>query len=209
MIRVLSGTVLSVESDVIILDVAGFGLEVFATGTLIAAAVAGEFLRCSAYLQISEAGAVVFGFSDDIERALFLEVTQVKTMGGKLSISLLRHLDAAAVVSAIMTEDFTRLAVPGIGAKRAERICFELRSKVEKKFADIVSGEMPASKGREALVSGVILGLVGLGFSQSEAIRAVEIARSAARDEDAKTILTEENLMKSALALLQKASDSR
>ncbi len=209
MIRVLSGTVLSVEPDVIILDVAGFGLEVFATGTLIASASTGEFLRCSAYLQISEAGAVVFGFSDDTERSLFLEITQVKTMGGKLSISLLRHLDASAIVSAIMAEDFTRLAVPGIGAKRAERICFELRSKVEKKFADLASGAVSASPGRESFVSGVIIGLVGLGFSQSEAIRAVEAARAAARDGEGETPLTEESLMKSSLALLQKASGNR
>jgi Holliday junction DNA helicase RuvA len=199
MIRSLSGTVLSIVEDVICLDVSGFGIDVYATGSLISSAAAGERLQCPAYLQISDAGMAMFGFSDETERALFLEITQVKTMGGKLSIALLRHLDAFAIISAIMSSDTSRLSVPGLGAKRAERICFELRSKIEKKFASLAAGAAPAHIGGS--VDGeVIGGLAGLGFSQSEAARAVSLCRS----DGGERAWTEEDLLMSALGRLQR-----
>ena len=200
MIRSLSGTVRAVDGDFICLDVAGFGLEVYATGSLLARARVGEFLTCVAYLQVTDAGMALFGFSDEVERALFLEVTQVKTMGGKLSIALLRHLDVESIVAAILAEDHSRIAVPGLGPKRAERICFELRAKVEKKIAPLIGAQVPAISGRGSIDGAVVMGLTGLGFSQSEAVRAV----SACRAEDTDRLWTEEELMKSALGLLQR-----
>ncbi|MDR3076124.1 MAG: Holliday junction branch migration protein RuvA [Synergistaceae bacterium] len=199
MIRCLSGTVLSVDDEMICLDVAGFGIEIFATGSLMASAAEGERLQCLAYLQVSDAGMAMFGFSDETERALFLEITQVKTMGGKLSIALLRRLDARSIISAIMASDPARLTVPGLGAKRAERICFELHSKIEKKFAGFADGASPMKTGGS--VDGeVIGGLVGLGFSQGEASRAVALCRA----EGGECAWAEEDLMMSALGRLQR-----
>lgn len=199
MIRSLTGLVLANDGDAIVLDVAGFGLEVFATGQLLSSAVVGESLTCRAYLQVTDSGMSLFGFADEVERALFLELTQVKTMGGKLSIALLRHLDAGAVVAAILADDVNRLAVPGIGPKRAERICFELRSKVEKKFAQLASGA-PVAGRRGSVDSEVVSGLVGLGFSQSEAVNAVASTRAS----DPDRAWAEDELMMSALSKLQK-----
>ncbi|MDR1133914.1 MAG: Holliday junction branch migration protein RuvA [Synergistaceae bacterium] len=199
MIHSLRGTVLSVGDETIRLEVAGFGLEVYASGSLLARSVAGKELSCLAWLQVSDAGMSMFGFSDESERSLFLELTQVKTMGGKLSISLLRHLGAGAIVSAIMASDASRLAIPGLGPKRAERICFELRPKIGKKFAHLASGgtEIKAS----VSVDGeVISGLVGLGFSQGEAAHAVNLCRSEGGDRE----WSEEDLMMSSLVRLQR-----
>ena len=199
MIRSLSGTVISIDEESICLDVAGFGIEIFVTGTLLSSAVVGGSLRCLAYLQISDSGMAMFGFSSETERALFLELTQVKTMGGKLSITLLRRLSAQDVITAIMSSDPSRLSVPGLGAKRAERICFELRSKIEKKFPSL------SESGAQINITGsadgeVIGGLMGLGFSQAEASRAVALCRSESGDSE----WTEEDLMMSALNRLQR-----
>jgi Holliday junction DNA helicase RuvA len=199
MIRRLSGVVLSVDDEVICLDVSGFGIEVYATGSLLASAAEGENLRCLAHLQVSDAGMAMFGFSSETERALFLELTQVKTMGGKLSIALLRHLQARDVIAAITSQDPSRLSVPGLGAKRAERICFELASKIEKKFAALADGGAPRTGGGSA-DGEVIGGLVGLGFSQAEAARAVALCRAEGGDR----AWTEEDLMMSALGRLQR-----
>jgi Holliday junction DNA helicase RuvA len=120
-------------------------------------------------------------------------------MGGKLSMALLRHLDAGAIVSAVMASDATRLAVPGLGSKRAERICFELRPKIEKKFAHLTSGGAEIKPGGSA-DGEVISGLVGLGFSQGEAARAVRLCRSGDADRE----WSEEDLLMSSLARLQR-----
>jgi Holliday junction DNA helicase RuvA len=201
-IRSLSGTVTAVGDECVTLDVSGFGLEVFASGSLLANAARGSFLTCAAYLQVADSGMTLFGFSDMEERALFIELTQVKTMGGKLSIALLRHLDAHAVVQAIISGDSSRLAVPGLGPKRAERICFELKSKAQKKFGSMLSA--PGSGQGEgvmgSLESGIVAGLVGLGFSHGEALRSI----SSSKAESPGREWTEEELMKSALAKLQR-----
>ncbi|MDR1472801.1 MAG: Holliday junction branch migration protein RuvA [Synergistaceae bacterium] len=199
MIRSLCGTVISVDAEAICLDVSGFGVEVFASGSLLASARAGDMLRCQAYMQVSEAGATLYGFSDDTERALFLEMTQVKTMGGKLSIAVLRHLDAETVIGSIISGETTRLAVPGVGAKRAERICFELKPKVEKKFGSLAGRDVRA--GAPGTGDGaVIMGLMGLGFTQGEASRAITLCRSEAGER----ALGEEELMMAALNRLQR-----
>jgi Holliday junction DNA helicase RuvA len=206
-IRSLSGTVTAVGDEYIALDVSGFGLEVFASGSLLSKAVAGEFLTCAAYLQVTDSGMALFGFSDERERALFLELTQVKTMGGKLSIALLRHLDVETIVQAIIAEDSSRLAVQGLGPKRAERICFELKSKAQKAqkgFGAILGapGLARTAGGSGSLDSGVAAGLVGLGFSQSEAFRAI----SSCKAEFPEREWTEETLMMSALTKMQRIS---
>lgn len=201
MISSLRGKVTAIYADSITLDVSGFGLEVFVTKSLLASgAVVGEELVCFAYLQISDAGLSLFGFSDERERALFMELLQVKTMGGKLSITLLRHLGTEEILQAIGSGNSGILGVPGLGPKRAERICFELRDKLAKKFPGLLSGET-AGFSRASLDVTVSDALSGLGFSQSEAARAISLAKSnAAMDAE----WTEENLLKAALGVLQR-----
>ncbi|MDR1481807.1 MAG: Holliday junction branch migration protein RuvA [Synergistaceae bacterium] len=200
MIRSLSGRVISIEDDVICLDVSGFGLEVFGSGALMAQANAGDLMTCAAYLQASDSGMTLFGFADETERALFLEITRVKTMGGKLSIALLRHLGADEIISAILTGDSARLAVPGLGPKRAERVCFELRSKMEKKFAFTKGVDVRLAR-RSSVDSGVMDALAALGFTRSEAVSAL----SACKAEAGERTWTEEELMKAALVRLQRS----
>lgn len=200
MINSLRGTVTAIDRDSITLDVSGFGLEVFVTKSLLGGASAGEELTCSAYLQVSDAGLSLFGFSNERERALFMELLQVKTMGGKLSIALLRYLGTEEILQAISSGNAGLLSVPGLGPKRAERICFELKDKLAKKFAgqfeSIESGL--SSLSLDVTVSDA---LFGLGFSQSEASRAISASKAAAPPDRQ---WTEEELLQTALGVLQR-----
>lgn len=201
MINSLRGRVTAIEADSITLDVSGFGLEVFVTKSLLAGgAEIGEELTCCAYLQISDAGLSLFGFSNERERALFMELLQVKTMGGKLSITLLRHLGTEEILQAITSGNAALLGVPGLGPKRAERICFELKDKLTKKFAGLPEGGGTDLAGVSLDVT-VADALSGLGFTQSEAARAISMTRAGAASD---TKWTEEDLLKAALGVLQK-----
>lgn len=199
MINSLRGRVLAVYTDTITLDVSGFGLEVYVSRSLLGQAAVGEELSCLAYLQISDAGLSLFGFSTERERILFLELLQVKTVGGKLAITLLRQLDAEQILQAIISSSPAMLTVPGLGAKRAERICFELKNKIAKKFADIDAGA--ASSSDSSFDAFVMDALIGLGFSQSEAARAVALSKSNGEPDAA---WTEESLLKASLSVLQR-----
>ena len=186
MINFLRGTLAEISKESIIIDVSGFGVEVYPTKALLASAVVGEEIKCRTYMQVSDAGIAMFGFANETERDFFMELLHVKTIGGKLAIMLMRYLDLA-------------LSVPGLGAKRAERICFELKSKVEKEFASIgaeISGGAPSS-----FDSFVAEALAGLGFSHGECARAIATAKAQAEDD---TSWTEETLLKAALGILQR-----
>ena len=130
MINFLRGTLAEISKESIIIDVSGFGVEVYPTKALLASAVVGEEIKCRTYMQVSDAGIAMFGFANETERDFFMELLHVKTIGGKLAIMLMRYLDLARIVEAIKAGNVSALSVPGLGAKRAERICFELKSKV-------------------------------------------------------------------------------
>ncbi len=202
MIETLQGKVISVTNDAIILDVAGFGIKVLATGSLIRSVTIGDDLFCYTYFQVSAAGVSMFGFFSERERDLFEELVKVKTVGGKLAITILRHLDAEDILKAITLGNTTILSIPGLGTKRTERICFELKPKIAKKFPDIdLSGNTGVAQSNFSLDKFVMDALTGLGFTLSESMRAVSLAKAASEND---IDWTEEKLLKASLSILQR-----
>jgi Holliday junction DNA helicase RuvA len=121
-------------------------------------------------------------------------------VGGKLAVTLLRHLDTDQILKAIASGSSAMLTVPGLGAKRAERICFELKNRIAKKFSEIAGVGEQGSKDR-ASDSFVLEALTGLGFTQGEAVRAISRARAEAGPDAS---WTEEDLLKTSLSLLRR-----
>ncbi|MDY2984017.1 MAG: Holliday junction branch migration protein RuvA [Synergistes jonesii] len=198
MINFLRGTLASIEKESIVLDVSGFGVEIYPTRALLASAALGEEMKCLAYMQISDAGLSMFGFASQEEKDFFLELLQVKTVGGKLAIALMRYRDLGSIIDAIRNGNVSTLSVPGLGAKRAERICFELKAKIEKKFVGLSAVGISAGASFDSSVTDA---LSGLGFSHGECARAIAMAKAQAED-DVKW--SEESLLKASLGILQR-----
>ena len=77
---------------------------------------------------------------------------------------------------AIVSEDVKALAkAPGIGNKTAQRLILDLKDKID--MADVLPAQFAAAEGPEISAGGVakeaIEALVALGYSQTEANRAV------------------------------------
>lgn len=189
MIGYLRGRVLSLQPEYILLDVNGVGYEVICSGAAFAnlsGVKKGEEGEVYTYLQVSEQGVALYGFSDLKEKELFLRLTSVQGVGAKLAIAALSSLRPADLAEAIYTADVKRLtAVKGLGKKTAERIVLELHGKIS---ADEILGE--AGEARPAALPGsqadddAVAALMNLGFTRQESARAVERAR----DAGAKTI---------------------
>jgi Holliday junction DNA helicase RuvA len=154
--------------------------------------------RIQTFLLVNESGISLFGFADDEERRLFLELLAVKGIGGRMAMSLLRAEPPGRLIRAILSSDLGTLTrVPGVGKKTAERLCFELRERLAKSFPSFSRDETePASSpaGNEVLDA-----LVGLGFSRHEASAAVRTALS-----QAGSGAREEEILESALRLLNR-----
>lgn len=202
MIRSLFGEVLSVTEASVLLDVNGLGFDLPCSRGALALCSPGARVRLTTYLQISEAGAALFGFADETERELFLKITTIKGIGGRTGMAILSVLSADEVVRAVSLADvdtFTR--VPGVGRKTAERLCFELKNSLSKEFTSTLrttEGNVPRSRVADTVGDA----LNALGFSRSDANAALAMVHAAMGEDYDK--MSEEVLLKAALKELQR-----
>jgi len=198
MIRSLSGEVLSVTDKSVILDVNGLGFDILCSRVALGMCLVGERARLTVYLQISEAGAFLFGFANEAERELFLKITSIKGVGGRTGMTILSVMSADEIVCAVSFADVGAFArVPGIGKKTAERLCFELKNALPREFSVT---PMTAVAGR--VTNTVADALRSLGFSQADATAALNLVQAALGDDFEK--MNEEKLLKAALKELQR-----
>lgn len=171
--------------DYVLLETNGVGYEVICSGAAfskLSNVKAGEEGEVYTYLQIKEDGISLYGFTDILEKELFLKLTSVQGVGAKMAMAILSSLRRSEVSEVIATADSKRLsAVKGVGKKTAERIILELHGKIsadELLSADASVGAreraLPLKEDDEAVSA-----LMGLGFSKQESVRGVERAKSA------------------------------
>ena len=203
MLRSLYGQVLQVQEDVVVLEASGLGFEIQCSRRAAESCVEGDMARVQTFLLVNESGISIFGFADDEERRLFLELLAVKGVGGRMAMTLLRADAPQVLIKAILSSDMAMLTrIPGIGRKTAERLCFELKDRLSKDFP-ILSGALAGSF-QQLGGNEVIEALLGLGFSRSEASGAVRSALAQA-GEGAR----EEEILESALRLLNRIKGER
>ncbi|SDU34069.1 Helix-hairpin-helix domain-containing protein [Gordonia westfalica] len=112
-------------------------------------------------------------------------------------MATLAVLEPDALRRALADSDTKALtSVPGIGKRVAERLCVELRDKVDRPAPETATGAVGAGGIREQVAEA----LVGLGFTAGPAEKAVIAVLADDPDADASTAL------RRSLAMLGKAS---
>jgi Holliday junction DNA helicase RuvA len=169
MISLLSGTVRSINSDRIVVEVGGFGLTVLVTPATTTQLTLGSQIQLFTSLVVREESLTLFGFINEESRALFELVQTVSGIGPKVALSILGALTPEDLGRAIAQEDIASIEkVPGIGRKGAQRLILELKGKLsDLSTAAQYKGHQPAW--REQLASA----LVSLGFSPKESDAAI------------------------------------
>jgi Holliday junction DNA helicase RuvA len=205
MIRSLCGEVLSATNTSVILDVGGLGLEILCSRGALALCSPGNSARLTTYLQISEAGAFLFGFANETERELFLKIISIKGIGGRTAMTILSVLSADEIIRAVSLADVNTFErVRGIGKKTAARLCFELKSLISREFTSALPVGLSASVSRVS--DTVVDALRSLGFDQADAAAALDLVRAALGEDFEK--LDEEKLLKAALKELHQGHRS-
>lgn len=129
------------------------------------------------YLNVRENGIDLFGFSTMAETNCFKLLTSVSGVGPKVGIAILSELPPDKIMLSIISNDAKSLTrAAGVGPKLAQRIILELKDK---------AGKQELSQGLEGIsevmgqadgggdISEAMAALVVLGYSQSEAAKAV------------------------------------
>jgi Holliday junction DNA helicase RuvA len=184
----LSGTVLDLRTDRLVLDVNGVGYDLaIPLGTFSALPPAGERAVVYVHTHVREDALSLFGFATREEKYVFERLLSVSGIGPRVALTVLSGLPLPDLVRAIATQNARILAtIPGVGKKLAERLGLELKEKL----AGFGAGAgVPASGGKASAVEDAVGALENLGYKLVQAEQAVEKAVKDVGIEDLNKIL--------------------
>jgi holliday junction DNA helicase RuvA len=206
MIASLSGRLKHRDAGRVVIETGGVGYEVsIPLATYYRLPTLGAPVALEIRQVVREDSLTLYGFFTRAEKQAFDLLMLVQHVGPKLALAILSVLSPDELVSAIAREDVERLdAVPGVGAKVAERVVRELRDKtaelklVASERVEELDGAADGAEGGAAELDDAVSALVNLGYKPIQARRAVDAA--AARGGGAKREL--EVIIRESLAVL-------
>jgi len=180
MIAHLRGRLISKHPNQAIVEAAGVGYDVTITvPTFSDLPALGAEVALHIHTHVREDAIALFGFLRADEKQLFEKLITVSGIGPKLAITILSGMPTADMVGAIRSNDFARLTrIPGIGKKTAERMCVELRDKLD------AFGAPQTAAPVSAIEEDVISALTNLGYQRAVAEKCVERAVASAGREN-------------------------
>ncbi|MGB7417213.1 MAG: Holliday junction branch migration protein RuvA [Thermosynechococcaceae cyanobacterium] len=179
MIGYLNGTVVSLQPGkrtVLTLEVnqVGYDLQV-PTRIRQQLPAGGEPMQIFTHLQVREDQLTLFGFASAAERDLFRQLVAVSGIGPQLALALIDALGLQELVQAIVSSNTRLLSkTPGVGAKTAERIALELKTKLSewRDQAGLTTAPLAGPVG--TVQEDVEMTLLALGYSTQEVMQALQ-----------------------------------
>lgn len=172
MIGHLSGRLVHKQPPFLLLDVGGVGYELEAPMTTFYDLPEDDRqVSLFVHLVVREDAQLLFGFSDQPQRALFRRLIRINGVGPRVALAILSTLSAGQFIACIHREDVPALTrVPGIGKKTAQRMILDLRDRID--TLGPMDGGIP-SAGEPGSVQDAIGALLALGYKAADANRAV------------------------------------
>jgi Holliday junction DNA helicase RuvA len=170
MIGRLTGILLEKNPPQILIEAGGVGYELeVPMSTFYNLPATGERVTLHTHLLVREDAHLLYGFGSQPERRAFRRLLKISGVGARTALAVLSGLSVAELVDAVTMQETARLVkIPGIGNKTAERLLLELKDKLSVDLGSgTVSRAAPAS-------SDVINALLGLGYSEKEALNVVK-----------------------------------
>ena len=196
MIDQISGKIISINDNYVVLGVGGLGIKVNISANFASKLVNEDLITLVTYLNVREDALDLYGFKNDSERNLFLMLISISGIGPKLAVSILSGVELDELKSNILSGDIQSLtSIPGVGAKTAKRIIIELKDKLSKTTTTELGFEDDFSS---KISKDVLSALVGLGYSESMATEVIK------RINTAKSNKSLESLIKESLKILNK-----
>lgn len=194
MIGRLRGTIAAIGEGQALIDVQGVGYLVHAGSRTLGRLSVGEPAELHVETQMSESAIRLFAFVSGEERAWFSRLQDAPGVGARIALSILDALTTSQLMDAIALNDTAAISrANGVGKKLAERIVTEFKGKPppmglfgSSLSPSTITPAVSLSGARSAAVSA----LVNLGYTQSDASRAVaQAARDVGEDAGESTLI--------------------
>ena len=189
MIDQISGKIISINDNYVVLGVGGLGIKVNISANFASKLVNEDLITLVTYLNVREDALDLYGFKNDSERNLFLMLISISGIGPKLAVSILSGVELDELKSNILSGDIQSLtSIPGVGAKTAKRIIIELKDKLSKTTTTELGFEDDYSSN---ISKDVLSALVGLGYSESMATEVIKRINPAKSDKSIESLIKE------------------
>lgn len=182
MITYLRGEVAAVYEGRVVLDVNGVGYQIYVSARDAADMPrTGEEVKIHTYMSVSEDAMRLYGFLSEDDLNVYKTMITVSGVGPKAALGILGTLSANDIRFAVFSDDFKAISrAPGVGPKTAKKLILELKDKLKLEDAlgnlqqeDIPAAGPAAAAAADAEINDAVQALVALGYSSSEALRAV------------------------------------
>ena len=174
----IKGTLEETGEDYIVVEAGGIGYQIFTTGqTFQYLSSMGEEVKVYTYLHVREDAMILFGFLTKDDLFVFRLLLGVSGIGPKGALAILSVMTTDDLRFAVLGDDAKAIAkAPGVGAKTAQRLILELKDKLSLEDAfeqKMEKNDNPVQNKAKGAKNEVIEALVALGYSSSEALKAL------------------------------------
>lgn len=191
MIAFIRGTVADLTENAVILETGQIGYEIFMTGTDMDKGIRiGDEVKIHTYFHVREDVMQLYGFLSKDDLQVFKLLLGVNGVGPKGAIGILSGITADELRFAVLSDDVKTISkAPGIGKKTAQKLILELKDKLKLEDAfelKLAHQQEEVSAGRAAIHDGhkeAVEALVALGYSNTDALRAVRQVTDADPDD--------------------------
>jgi len=180
MIAFLKGHFIKKTPASVIVDVNGVGYELHISLNTYSSIVNEESGQLFTYFHVREDAQLLFGFAEESEKELFIQLLSVSGVGASTARMILSSVKPSELIKVITQSNTKQLeAVKGIGKKTAERIILELKGKLAKTSVSDINnyGSINNTVDNDALNA-----LVALGIARTFAEQAVAKVRKSNPD---------------------------
>lgn len=202
MIHFIRGELAYVMEDRVVVDCQGIGYLLRVPGSMIGdLPPVGCDVKLYTYMAVREDAVALYGFLGRDERDLFSTLITVNGIGPKVALGVLSAIPPDDLRFAVLSDDVKTIsAAPGIGKKTAQKLILELKDKLklEEAFEKRLEHAGGAVAVREDARGEAVQALAALGYSNTEAMRAVhavDVAEDAGVEEILKQALKKISFM--------------
>lgn len=181
MISYIRGEIAEIEEDLLVLEANGIGYNIRITmETASNLPSIGEDIKIYTYMHVREDDVSLFGFLTKDDLKVFKLLIGVSGIGPKGALGILSALTADDIRFAVLSDDVKAISkAPGIGTKTAQKLIIELKDKL--KLEDAFEARLENNSNSVNAASNdakgeAVMALTALGYSNSEALRAVKEA---------------------------------
>ena len=162
MIAYINGPISVKTPTYIVIDINGLGYHVNISFHTFSHIESLDKVKLFTHLMIKEDSHSLFGFFQEEERQLFLQLISVSGIGAGTAQLVLSALNPDQIKTAILQEDDRTFGkVKGIGPKTAKRIIIDLKDKISKEPINL-SGNLPSRN--NTIRDEALSALLALGF---------------------------------------------